>query len=191
MIVSQARIDANRRNAQLSTGPKTDAGKRVSRANALTHGLCASVCVPEDLELVQQRSKELFDTLKPQNELHVWMVDHAAIATIRIDRCERMERRARDKHSLKAELTWDDDRRLEAEILGRSLSSEPAETVTLAFYEKDIQPGSPNTVDRHAWDLLQVLIAHGADVSSPDAARLRADLARKVVPGSGRYVQLR
>ena len=67
----------------------------------------------------------------------------------------------------------------------------PAETVTLAFYEKDIQPGSPNTVDRHAWDLLQVLIAHGADVSSPDAARLRADLARKVVPGSGRYVQLR
>ena len=131
MIVSQVRIDANRKNSKLSTGPRTEEGKRKSRANALKHGLCASVCVPEDLELVSQRSRELFDTLKPQNELHVWMVEHAAIATIRIDHCERMERRARDKHSLRAELTWDDDRRLEAEVLGRSLASEPAETVTL------------------------------------------------------------
>ena len=131
MVVSQVRIDANRRNAQMSTGPKTEEGKQRSRANALKHGLCASVCVPEDLKIVQQRSLELFETLKPQNELHVWMVEQASIHTIRIDRCERMERRVRDKFSLRAELTWDDDRRLEAEVLGRSLASEPAETVAL------------------------------------------------------------
>jgi hypothetical protein len=42
-----------------------------------------------------------------------------------------MERRARDKFSLRAELTWDDDRRFEAEVLGRDLAKDPAETVAL------------------------------------------------------------
>lgn len=37
--VSSEKIEANRRNAQNSTGPKTDAGKQASRMNALKHGL--------------------------------------------------------------------------------------------------------------------------------------------------------
>ena len=57
------------------------------------------------------------------------MVDHAALYSIRIDRCERMERRTRDKVSLRAELTWDEDRKYEAEVLGRMLGKDPAETV--------------------------------------------------------------
>ena len=32
-------IEANRKNAQLSTGPKTAEGKSISAANAITHGL--------------------------------------------------------------------------------------------------------------------------------------------------------
>ena len=63
------------------------------------------------------------------NEVHVWMVDQAAICSIRIDRSQRIERRVRDKVSLRAELTWDDDRRFEAEVLGRSLAKDPAATV--------------------------------------------------------------
>ena len=57
------------------------------------------------------------------------MVDHAALYTVRIESCERMERQVRDKIALRAELTWDDDRRAEAEILGRSLARNPAETI--------------------------------------------------------------
>lgn len=34
-----ARVAANRRNAQLATGPRTTKGKAVSRFNAVTHGL--------------------------------------------------------------------------------------------------------------------------------------------------------
>jgi hypothetical protein len=37
--VSEARLRANRENAQKSTGPKTARGKRRSRCNAVTHGL--------------------------------------------------------------------------------------------------------------------------------------------------------
>jgi hypothetical protein len=43
MFVSQRRLEANRRNAGLSTGPKTEQGKLVSRNNALRHGLARPV----------------------------------------------------------------------------------------------------------------------------------------------------
>ncbi len=129
MVVSEARRAANRRNSLKSTGPKTPEGKEKSRANALKHGLCASVCVPEDLETVQRRSTDFFDTLKPQNLIHVWMVNQAALYSVRIERSQRMERRIRDKISLRAELTWDDDRRFEAEDIGRKLGKDPASAV--------------------------------------------------------------
>ena len=129
MIVSEARISANRRNSLKSTGPRTLEGKARSRANALKHGLCASIVVPESAELVQARSSQWYFALKPQNPHQGWLVDQVAILSLRIDRCERTERRERDKVCLRAELTWDDDRRLEAEVLGGLLARKPAETV--------------------------------------------------------------
>ena len=47
--VSAAKIDANRRNALHSTGPKTDAGKQASSRNAIKHGIYAGTFViPEE-----------------------------------------------------------------------------------------------------------------------------------------------
>src|SRR3974377_302529 len=45
-------IDANRRNAQLSTGPVTEEGKKQSRQNAVRHGLTAETVIDalEDAE---------------------------------------------------------------------------------------------------------------------------------------------
>jgi hypothetical protein len=129
MTCSEARLAANRANALKSTGPRTPEGKDRSRANSLKHGLCATICVPEDTPTIQGRIFELFGPLKPQNEFHTWLVERIAVGTLRIDRCERMERRARDKVALRAELTWDDDRKLDAEILGGQLARKPAQTV--------------------------------------------------------------
>ena len=129
MPATEAQVAANRLNAQKSTGPKTPEGKARSRANALKHGLCSSVVVTEDAELVQQRAEEFFYTLKPQNYFHCWLVDQAALSSVRLDRSQRIERRIRDKVALRAELTWDDDRRLEAEVVGGMLHRQPAETV--------------------------------------------------------------
>src|SRR5689334_6855866 len=42
---SLRQIDANRRNAQLSTGPVTQEGKKRSRRNALRHGLAAETVI--------------------------------------------------------------------------------------------------------------------------------------------------
>jgi len=52
MTSSLRQIEANRRNAQLSTGPCTEEGKRRSRQNAVRHGLTAETVIDalEDVE---------------------------------------------------------------------------------------------------------------------------------------------
>ena len=51
-MTSFRQIEANRRNAQLSTGPVTEEGKNKSRQNALRHGLTAETVIDalEDAE---------------------------------------------------------------------------------------------------------------------------------------------
>ena len=51
-MTSFRQIEANRRNARLSTGPLTEEGKRKSRQNALRHGLTAETVIDalEDAE---------------------------------------------------------------------------------------------------------------------------------------------
>jgi hypothetical protein len=51
-MTSYRQIEANRRNARKSTGPKTEAGKEVSRRNAVRHGLTAETVISplEDAE---------------------------------------------------------------------------------------------------------------------------------------------
>jgi hypothetical protein len=44
-VTSQKQIDANRRNALLSTGPRTEEGKATARQNALSHGLTAATVI--------------------------------------------------------------------------------------------------------------------------------------------------
>ena len=44
-MTSLRQIEANRRNSEKTTGPKTKAGKQRSRRNALRHGLCAATVV--------------------------------------------------------------------------------------------------------------------------------------------------
>ena len=51
-MTSYRQIEANRRNALKSTGPKTEAGKQASRCNAVRHGLTAETVLSalEDAE---------------------------------------------------------------------------------------------------------------------------------------------
>jgi hypothetical protein len=45
MVVSQAKLEANRRDAARSTGPRTESGKNKSKFNALDHGCRAKTLV--------------------------------------------------------------------------------------------------------------------------------------------------
>src|SRR5216110_4013453 len=44
-MTSFRQIEANRRNARKSTGPRTEAGKQRSRCNAVRHGLTAETVI--------------------------------------------------------------------------------------------------------------------------------------------------
>ena len=60
-------LEANRRNAQQSTGPRTEEGKRTSSLNALRHGLTSRIVVlpTEDLAAYKTFSAEFLLDLAP------------------------------------------------------------------------------------------------------------------------------
>jgi hypothetical protein len=65
--LNAVQIDANRRNAEQSTGPRTEAGKKISSLNALRHGLTSRIVVlpSEDLAAYKTFSDEFLADLVP------------------------------------------------------------------------------------------------------------------------------
>jgi hypothetical protein len=57
-MATQAQINANRANAQKSTGPKTEAGKAKSCLNHVSHGFTSSILMVKDLD-----DRQEFDAL--------------------------------------------------------------------------------------------------------------------------------
>ena len=59
--LSEARLEANRANAQKSSGPRTDEGKAKTRLNAVKHGLTGATVLFANLEDAQRYSKHAAD----------------------------------------------------------------------------------------------------------------------------------
>ena len=66
-MTSEKQLEANRRNSQLSTGPRTEAGKSITRMNALQSGLHAEshVIRSEDPEALAQLTAEYYAEFHP------------------------------------------------------------------------------------------------------------------------------
>ena len=67
-MATAAQIEANRRNARKSSGPRTEDGKRRSRENALKHGLTgAGIALPaEDVRQVEERFRAINHEMAPR-----------------------------------------------------------------------------------------------------------------------------
>jgi hypothetical protein len=76
-MATPAQVQANRLNAQKSTGPRSAEGKSVSRFNALKHGRDAeSLVVPgEDPEALAELTTEYYEQLQPEGPLERYYVD--------------------------------------------------------------------------------------------------------------------
>jgi hypothetical protein len=84
-MASAAQIEANRTNAQKSTGPVTQEGKAKSGRNAIRHGILSRV-IPMDAPGYRELLVGLYTSLKPQDELQRMLVDQIAITTMRLKR---------------------------------------------------------------------------------------------------------
>jgi len=90
---SRARRAANKRNAQLSTGPRTDTGKATSARNATKHGLLSrQVVLPDenaaDFDGFRDR---LVEDLAPSGELESVLAERIVLAAWRLRRVVRLE----------------------------------------------------------------------------------------------------
>src|SRR3954464_15034154 len=68
MKISKRRIAANRRNARKSTGPRTEAGQRISSMNGLKHGLTSAkgLLPGEPREAFEELRASLTQELSPR-----------------------------------------------------------------------------------------------------------------------------
>jgi hypothetical protein len=92
-MTSPARLAANRKNAQKSTGPKTDEGKARSCRSALKHGLYANSRVVPRCEAVEfdRWLGQWFDQYRPQGPAETSALERAAHAAWKIRRCAEVE----------------------------------------------------------------------------------------------------
>ena len=92
-MTSQARIEANQKNAQKSTGPKTAAGKARSRFNGLKHGMRAEQIVlpTEDPAEFAAELQAWTDDWKPPTAARRILVERGAVAAWRLRRSVRVE----------------------------------------------------------------------------------------------------
>ncbi|MBA4132993.1 MAG: hypothetical protein C0519_16425 [Hyphomicrobium sp.] len=92
-MASDRQIAANRRNALLSTGPRTEAGKANSRRNALDHGLRAEQLLldGEDPVVFEMLRDELFEEFAPVTAYEVQLVDRLTSLVWRLRRVAEFE----------------------------------------------------------------------------------------------------
>jgi len=95
---SEARIVANRLNAQKSTGPRTAEGKAAVAQNAVKHGLSAQCDVirGEDQKEFNQYREELFWELNPAGVMQSRLTERIVSLAWRLRRAERLQNEAFD-----------------------------------------------------------------------------------------------
>jgi hypothetical protein len=92
-MATERQVEANRRNALKSTGPKTPTGKGIASKNATRHGLLASdvVIKGEDPEAFTAMQEALVHELTPEGAIECQLVDRIAGALWRLRRLGRVE----------------------------------------------------------------------------------------------------
>jgi len=132
VVISDARREANRRNARKSTGPKTVEGKATACRNSWKHGFAAvqgGAVGADEARRIEERAAAWREEFGPRGDWQGWLVAELAGASVRLERIAASEVQARAVAARRASTLWDEDRRLEVEQLGRRLPTDPARVV--------------------------------------------------------------
>ena len=94
--VSSKKIEANRRNAQQSTGPKTVEGKAKSAKNAVKHGIFVKQILEgandEEVAEMELLVQEIRDYYQPVGKLEEMLVEKIVVENVRYARILGFER---------------------------------------------------------------------------------------------------
>jgi hypothetical protein len=128
-MASAAQVEANRRNAQKSTGPRTEAGKARIRLNALKSGAFSRAVTPvlphEDPRELEGRIQQWSEDLEPQNAVERDLAARAARLSWVLERAERYETAHLARRVRKAQLKLTARRTQQVCDLGRKLLYNP------------------------------------------------------------------
>ena len=125
---TQKQINANRQNAQKSTGPKTDEGKAAVSKNAVKHGLFAEEAVitgenPADYEAYLDN---FLTELEPVGAVETMLAERAVSLAWRLKRAERMQNEVIE------------------DMIGRKVTNNPARRARESYYiNQGIYRGDP------------------------------------------------
>ena len=92
-MVSEKQLEANRRNAQKSTGPRTAQGQANSSRNNLRHGLTGQISLlpTEDREAHDAFCNELIDSFNPETPMERQLANSIAEDSWRLNRARAIE----------------------------------------------------------------------------------------------------
>lgn len=174
-MATAAQIEANRRNAQKSTGPRTEEGKNRSRLNSLDHGCRANILVlpTEDFAEYESQLQAWKFSLQPRNPVEETLVERLVSLKWqekRIDRAHTARLTRRISHT-----SIEEADREQAEVieLGQKLFRDAS---GLAVFDLEREGSAPGSRDAKAAGR----VSHQADDRDPPLRlvhRLQASLA--------------
>jgi len=157
-MTSYRQIEANRRNALKSTGPKTEAGKQASRRNAVRHGLTAEtvIGVLEDAEDYKAFEAAITADYDAQSAVERELVLRLASLLWRLRRATTMET------GLFEIQTW----RLGDYRQSRQLLPDPRDVIDAVFGRAD--SASPHAVSHSVVSKMETVSNSGKNADAPN-----------------------
>ena len=127
---SERKIEANRRNARRSTGPKSFEGKEKSRRNGWKHGMAAVVVVPEEeTKALDLAIAAWSEQLGPEDTSEASLVHQMAAADVRMRRCMQINEAALEGDAVEAVRRWEAKRRHRVRRQAQDLKDDPVNVV--------------------------------------------------------------
>ena len=92
-MISQKQLEANRRNALRSTGPKTDEGRKVAALNARRHHLTGQVTTMTEADRIMHDafSAAIVENLAPEGAMETQLAQRIATDSWRLNRISAVE----------------------------------------------------------------------------------------------------
>jgi hypothetical protein len=120
-MISRKQLEANRRNAKGSTGPRTAAGKARVAANAIKHGMTsvkAVICGERECDYALFRAALMSD-FRPRGGLEQLLAENAVLAAWRLRRAIQAE-----AEMFQSQVRWESERERRRVSLGETFDRE-------------------------------------------------------------------